>query len=77
MLNLAEKTAHPAPELLFVITIDGIPYDDPEEVTQRLLEAIQRRAIAKWGVGIACAKHVSQVGAGTDPGILQPLSNTR
>jgi hypothetical protein len=49
MLNLAEKTAHSAPELFFVITIDGIPYDDPEEVTQRLLEAIKRRAVAKWG----------------------------
>jgi hypothetical protein len=32
-----------------VLIVDGIPYDDPQEVTKRLIETIQQRAINRWG----------------------------
>jgi len=45
MLNLAETSK----TLTVAYLIDGTSYDDPEELAKRLLEAIQRRAIVKWG----------------------------
>jgi hypothetical protein len=31
-----------------VFIVDGIPYDDPQEVTKRLIEMIQERAMYRW-----------------------------
>jgi hypothetical protein len=44
MLNLARNIV----SLALVIIVDGIPYDDPEQVTKRLIEMIQERAIYRW-----------------------------
>jgi hypothetical protein len=32
-----------------VYTVDGITYDDPEEVARRLLKKVKERAILRWG----------------------------